>query len=197
MEQYLLDVVEYYNNNITKCLKNISTVTHHYKEFEKYLSEGDKILDIGCGIGRDMSFFKEHGYNVEGIDISAKMCEYAKLSTGCKVFCDDILNIKPCFYPKYDAVWANSSLIHVKYKDLPIALNNIYSLLKENGIAYISFKHSASKRYKYNSLSYTDMTHLKMIVLLSKVKKFRIIKEFYTVSVSEQSKDLYNVILKK
>ena len=45
------------------------------KLFIKYLSPGSKILDIGCGSGRDMVNLKKSGFMVSGADSSGKMIE--------------------------------------------------------------------------------------------------------------------------
>lgn len=46
----------------------------HYEIFEKNIPCGGKILDLGCGSGRDSKYFIENGYHVTAIDGSAEMC---------------------------------------------------------------------------------------------------------------------------
>lgn len=52
----------------------------HDKPFEKsdfavfsldYIEKGQRLIDIGCGNGRDSVFFKEHGLTTLGIDYSS------------------------------------------------------------------------------------------------------------------------------
>lgn len=45
-----------------------------YDQFEAYLKSGDKILDIGCGSGRDSRYFLSRGYDVVPVDGSMELC---------------------------------------------------------------------------------------------------------------------------
>ena len=45
--------------------------------FIKYLN-GKKILDIGCGTGKQTKFLYDHGFDVEGVDLSSGMLKIAK-----------------------------------------------------------------------------------------------------------------------
>lgn len=46
--------------------------------FSKYLNEGDKILDLGCGNGRLLDFFKDKNIIYTGTDNSEKLMEIAR-----------------------------------------------------------------------------------------------------------------------
>ena len=56
----------YKKNSITK-ESTFAKFTH-----KKIINKKAKILDIGCGNGRDSYFFNKKGFNVTGIDISQK-----------------------------------------------------------------------------------------------------------------------------
>ncbi|MDO8424812.1 MAG: class I SAM-dependent methyltransferase, partial [bacterium] len=45
---------------------------------DKYLAEGEKVLDLGCGNGRYFEYFKEKKVNYWGVDGSEKLIELAK-----------------------------------------------------------------------------------------------------------------------
>ena len=47
------------------------------KKFLSYLGTKGKILDAGCGCGRDSRYFLEQGYQVEAFDASEEMCKKA------------------------------------------------------------------------------------------------------------------------
>ena len=60
------------------------------ERFLKYVVPGGRIIDIGAGSGRDINYFKDRGYVVEGIDASEEMCRLAADYSGAEVNCDSI-----------------------------------------------------------------------------------------------------------
>lgn len=57
--------------------------------------DGARVLDFGCGSGRDTKYFIEQGYHVEAIDGSEELCKRASELAGIEVktFIFKILNI--------------------------------------------------------------------------------------------------------
>ena len=55
------------------------------ERFTKMLPVGSRILDFGCGSGRDAKYFLEKGYQVTAIDGSAELCRLASEFTGIEV----------------------------------------------------------------------------------------------------------------
>ena len=112
-----------------------------YQEFEKYLLPKSTILDLGAGSGRTYAYFNKKGYNYIALDFSEKMKEYAfKLHGEFPYIVDDMLNIKNHFdNESVDAVFAVYSLFHLPLDDLKILIKDIYDILKDNGIIFLSF----------------------------------------------------------
>lgn len=46
--------------------------------FSKYITEGNKALDFGCGAGRSTRYLKEMGFAADGVDISQEMIGQSK-----------------------------------------------------------------------------------------------------------------------
>lgn len=57
---------------------NIPSSLELYPIIHKYLREGDKILDIGCGFGKISLELASLGYSVTGIDINAEAVKLSK-----------------------------------------------------------------------------------------------------------------------
>ena len=82
-----------------------------YDQFEVYLKPGDKILDLGCGSGRDSKYFLSKGYDIISVDGSKAMCNLAGAYIGREV--RNITFEKINYDNEFDAVWACASLVHV------------------------------------------------------------------------------------
>lgn len=95
------------------------------------------ILDIGCGPGRDLKYFRNLGHDATGLDGSAAFAAMAHAATGCTVLHQDFLDMDlPT--ERFDGVFANASLFHVPSRALPRVLSEIAASLKSNGVLFCS-----------------------------------------------------------
>lgn len=121
---------EYFNRTVSADLSAL------YNRFLKYVKPGGRILDVGCGSGRDLRVFRERGFDAIGIDGSEKLAKLAAEFSGttCLVLRFEELN----FDRTFDAVWACASLLHVpKQRLLPI-VQRLYEALAEGGFLFVS-----------------------------------------------------------
>lgn len=95
--------------------------------------EGTKILDVGCGNGRDCKYISQKGFDVNGIDLSVGMLEIAKERVPEGKF--EVMDITDITYPdnSYDGIISNCSLFHVPSEELPKTLESFARILKPNG----------------------------------------------------------------
>ena len=95
------------------------------------------ILDLGCGPGRDVSYFKSLGHRPVGLDGSAAFCEMARAYTGCLILQQKFLSLA---LPRhaFDGIFANASLFHVPSQQLPRVLADLYAALRPGGILFLS-----------------------------------------------------------
>ena len=112
------------------------------KEFKIYkkIVLGKKILDIGCGAGRDATVFVKHKFDYLGIDASEGMLKVAKerIKNG-KFRKMDFYKLN---FPanSFDGTWAAASLLHIPKNKIRGALKRIKRILKPGGISFFSFK---------------------------------------------------------
>ncbi len=98
---------------------------------------GFKILDFGCGPGRDLHFFKSLGHEPIGLDGSPAFCAMARTHSGCEVWHQDFLKLElPAAH--FDGVFANASLFHVPSQELVRVLSELRETLKVGGILFSS-----------------------------------------------------------
>jgi SAM-dependent methyltransferase len=91
-----------------------------------------KILDFGCGPGRDLLAFRELGHDPTGLDGCERFVEMARSYANVDVWHQDFLALS---LPSetFDGVFANASLFHVPSAALPGVLRDIHSTLRPGG----------------------------------------------------------------
>jgi SAM-dependent methyltransferase len=103
-----------------------------------------RILDLGCGPGRDLRTFRDLGHEAVGLDGAARFVEMARHHTGCEVWHQDFLALD---LPEahFDGVFANASLFHVPAQELPRVLGELQATLRARGILFTSNPHGRNQ----------------------------------------------------
>lgn len=141
-------------------LRSITRRTlHHYEENASNFCEGTKhhdvsqniqslikhvsgsapfrILDFGCGPGRDLLQFTALGHTPMGLEGSAAFVAMARESSGCNVLHQDFLALDlPTGH--FDGKFANASLFHVPRQELARVLRELWETLKPEGVLFAS-----------------------------------------------------------
>ena len=125
--------------------ENASTLSQRYESADvttlqqtllKTFTPKSKLLEIGCGSGRDANFMLEHGYNLTAIDGSPKMIEEAKALHPI---------LAPCLFTmqlphgldfeaqSFDGVYSVATLMHLPQEEIFQTIKNIHTLLKPKG----------------------------------------------------------------
>jgi len=99
------------------------------------LSVGDRILEVGCGMGRYTLPLLERGFNVAGLDLSleqlARLEEFTAGRHNVSLYCSDILDHPAELDGEIDVVLGFFTLHHLH--DLPASFYAIYELVKPGG----------------------------------------------------------------
>jgi SAM-dependent methyltransferase len=133
-------------------------MTPIYERFLPLLKPGGRILDAGCGSGRDTLAFLRRGYRVDAFDGSSEMSRRASALTGIEVrlrMFESLLDAP--LRQKYDGVWCCASLLHVERDLLPSVMGALRDALEPGGTMYLSFKHGETDRIK-DGRKFTDLT---------------------------------------
>jgi SAM-dependent methyltransferase len=103
-----------------------------------------KILDFGCGPGRDLKTFTAAGHTAVGLDGSVRFVEMARAYSGCEVWQQDFVALDlPT--SRFDGVYANAVLFHVPSHALPSVLRNLYDTLLVGGMLFTSNPHGDNR----------------------------------------------------
>ncbi|MGI0016947.1 MAG: class I SAM-dependent methyltransferase, partial [Nitrososphaera sp.] len=90
--------IEHYNANANDFWHGTKDhdVTQNYDALLSALpnQKGLSLLDLGCGPGRDLLYFKKQGHHAIGLDGSYEFCEMAKSLTGLPVLQQDFLKLE-------------------------------------------------------------------------------------------------------
>ena len=125
-----------------------------YETFTRHLAPGARVLDAGCGSGRDAKAFLKMGYQVEAFDASPAMVELAREHTGLPVKVMTFADVD--WKEEFDGIWCCASLLHVPAVELPGVMRRLADALKPGGVWYVSFKYGDGER-EMDGRRFTDM----------------------------------------
>ena len=95
------------------------------------------ILDVGCGPGRDLKYFRSLGHDAVGLDGSGELAAMARADSGCAVWHQNFLAMD-LPESRFDGIFANASLFHVPSQALSRVLGELYATLKPGGVLFCS-----------------------------------------------------------
>ena len=190
--------IEYYNQNADMFAQGTRLVdfTIVQERFRKMLPVGSRILDFGCGSGRDTKYFLEKGYQVAATDGSAELCRLAGSFTGIKV--KEMLFQELDEIGVYDGIWACSSILHLPKQELLPVIRKMCDALKDNGVIYTSFKYGDFEGER-NGRYFTDFTEDTFDKFIKVMQELTIEEEWITSDVrpGRGEEKWLNLILRK
>ena len=139
--------IDYYNQNADAYFQN--TVDADFdqlrRKFVSYLPDHARIIDIGCGSGRDVKAFCDMGYNAVGLDASEEMARVARERLGVDVITGDMADW--IAEEPYDGIWCCAALLHLHEDEAERFLSNLKTNLKSGGVVLISVKEGIESGY--------------------------------------------------
>ena len=112
--------------------QNIAALLGHIQAEPPY-----RILDFGCGPGRDLRTFSALGHTAIGLDGCPRFVEMAREGSGCEVWQQDFLTLDlPAAH--FDGIFANAVLFHIPSQALPRVLRQLHAALKPGGVLFSS-----------------------------------------------------------
>lgn len=135
-----------------------------YARFLPLIPPRGRILDLGCGGGRDLRQFKIRGFDCVGIDPASRLAQIAREHSGCEILVGRAEELR--FVDEFDGVWACASLLHLNRANLPVAIRRICKALKVSGVLFLSMQEGTSDSVSTDGRFYARYTaaELKEIV---------------------------------
>lgn len=171
--------IDYYNKHAKEFAKDTYGVDLRciQDNFLSLIQSKGKILDVGCGAGRDALYFKTKGYTVTAFDGSFALCQIAQHNLHQDVMCKRFEDISYC--NEFNGVWACSSLLHVPFIHLPSVIEKIIMALREGGVFYCSFKYGDGE-YEQRGRHFTSMNESLLNSLFGQFSQLQLLQSFIT-----------------
>ncbi len=99
------------------------------------IAPGERVLEVGCGMGRHTFYLAQQGIKIEGLELSPVLLERLRAFDGGRynipLYCADILDYPPELHKQFDAVIGFFVLHHLH--NLPNCFSAMTHLVKPGG----------------------------------------------------------------
>ena len=172
--------IKYYDENASYYFDSTSQVdlVSLYKEFLKYVPSGGRIMDLGCGSGRDVKWFRNHGYEAYGLDAADNLVIQARDKLGVPV---EAGRIEAWFADEpFDGIWCCASLMHIDDEGIDRFFKNLNHNLKPNGVLFMSVKEGIVTGMDKDGRYFKDFSEDYIKSLLNINPELSLINTWYT-----------------
>ena len=130
--------LNYYGQNSLEVARRYESadVTQLHEFLSSSLKPGGRLLELGCGSGRDAAFMVSRGFRVLATDGSASMVEQTK--SHHPELAEHVVHLElPAGLSNdlgvFDGIYAVAVLMHLSVQDIESTISAVYSLLPEKG----------------------------------------------------------------
>lgn len=131
-----------------------------YLRFLPLLPPLGRILDLGCGGGRDLRAFKKLGFNCVGMEPSRQLAYLAAEFSSCEVVVARAQDLKAA--NAFDGVWACASLLHLPRLELPLAIARVQTALRGGGVLFLSMQEGSGSSIASDGRFYARYSRLEL-----------------------------------
>jgi 2-polyprenyl-3-methyl-5-hydroxy-6-metoxy-1,4-benzoquinol methylase len=160
--------VEFYEQNAETFFRGSvdADMAAGWQAFAALLKPGDRVLDAGCGSGRDALALNRMGFEVTAMEASPRLAELARRHTGLPI---QVMTFDQIAWREaFEGVWACASLLHVPRSELPSVMSRIREALVPGGVWWMSFKYGTAER-EVGGRRFTDLDETAAEALLAQV----------------------------
>lgn len=134
------------------------------------LKPGEKVLDVGCGIGGgDLYLAKTFGVTVHGVDLSSNMISIAEERKLSKSMTDkvsfEICDITKVKFPEnhFDVIYSRDTILHIENK--PVLFSNFLKWLKPGGRLLVTDYCRGDQRHSEEFVEYVRQRNYHLLTV--------------------------------
>ena len=146
MNQDIIEAFNKFAEQYADFTFNNNLLQYELNRFISLLPKNGKILDAGCGSGRDVQYFLDEDLNAIGIDASEKLILEAQERVKQGEF--KVMDFRKMSFKdnSFDGIWSMASLYHIAPKEMAKTLKEFFRVLDENGILYLAVYEGSGKK---------------------------------------------------
>lgn len=122
-------------------------------EFTALVPSGGRVLDAGCGYGRELAIFTAFGYETYGIDLSSGMLKLAQKRAPQAIIARMDVTSLTFDNDYFDGIWCRGVLHHLPKKWALQTLQGIHKVLKPNGVLFTHVREGQGQLIAVDDLS--------------------------------------------
>jgi ubiquinone/menaquinone biosynthesis C-methylase UbiE len=115
--------------------------------FAALLPESARVLDVGCGPGRDSGHLRKRGCDAIGADLSWGMLREARMRVGMPLIRCDMRKL-PFISSCFDGAWICASLLHLPRFEAPLALKEIHRVTCNNAPVFVGLIYGEGEKWR-------------------------------------------------
>lgn len=144
----LLDTIDYYDRHADAFANQTAALDLEplYQRFLRHVRPSGRILDAGCGVGRDALAFAQRGYDVVAFDAFEAMVRLAGERVGSRAVVHHMRFQDLHWQNEFHGIWTCASLLHVSQACFVDVATRLADALRPGGAWYMSFKLGGGER---------------------------------------------------
>lgn len=148
--QLVLQTIDAYERSAKDCLARWNKRRHRRSpllvEWLRSLPDDARLLDLGCGGGKDAGDLDARGYRVVGLDrTSALLLAGRRRYPFLPLIRADLRHL-PCRAESFDGLWAAASLMHLPKTETRRILADLCKLVRPGGLFAATVTHGMASR---------------------------------------------------
>ncbi|MBR2467591.1 MAG: class I SAM-dependent methyltransferase [Clostridia bacterium] len=156
------NTIEYYDDSAEKWAEewyNNESVLPYLKHLMTLLPKNPTIVDLCCGAGYESMRLKNLGAKVIGLDLSKNSIKIAKeRNPEISFYVQDMLK-DYSYVGKVDGLICVAGLIHLENDKLPLAFQNMHTILNDNAYTLIVVREGSGKRKESSLVTYNGIDY--------------------------------------